>query len=177
MAAGMVGDHHHLCADLPAAAAAFRHRPAVLRYPGCPQPADLVPDPAHGDVGLLSQGRGAATGPSDPDLCGFAAVPGDGVHRHDRDVRVPGDRLLAAPDVLRKVRHVLDPLLQLPALELRDRLAGGALRAVDLAKAYLAQIEKREPEVQAWAWLDSDHVLAQAARLDAYRASGRPVGS
>lgn len=71
----------------------------------------------------------------------------------------------------------MDPLLQLSALELRDRLAGGALRAVDLAKAYLAQIEKREPEVQAWAWLDSDHVLAQAARLDAYRASGRPIGS
>jgi aspartyl-tRNA(Asn)/glutamyl-tRNA(Gln) amidotransferase subunit A len=70
----------------------------------------------------------------------------------------------------------LNPLLQLPALELRDRLARGALRAVDLAKAYLAQIEAREPEVQAWAWLDSDYVLEQAARLDAYRASGRTIG-
>jgi Asp-tRNA(Asn)/Glu-tRNA(Gln) amidotransferase A subunit family amidase len=71
----------------------------------------------------------------------------------------------------------MDALLQLSALELRDRLASGALRAVDLAKACLAQIEKREPEVQAWAWLEPDYVLAQAARLDAYRASGRPIGA
>jgi aspartyl-tRNA(Asn)/glutamyl-tRNA(Gln) amidotransferase subunit A len=70
----------------------------------------------------------------------------------------------------------LDPILQLTALELRDRLARGALRAVDLAKACITQIEAREPEVHAWAWLDSDHVMGQASRLDAYRASGRPIG-
>jgi Asp-tRNA(Asn)/Glu-tRNA(Gln) amidotransferase A subunit family amidase len=70
----------------------------------------------------------------------------------------------------------VDTILQLSAIELRDRLASGALRAADLAKACLARIEASEPEVQAWAWLDSDHVLAQAARLDAFRASGRPIG-
>src|SRR5690606_10896820 len=70
----------------------------------------------------------------------------------------------------------MQALLQLSALELRDRLASGALRAVDLAKACLEQIEKREPEVQAWVWMDADHVLGQAARLDAYRATGRPIG-
>jgi Asp-tRNA(Asn)/Glu-tRNA(Gln) amidotransferase A subunit family amidase len=70
----------------------------------------------------------------------------------------------------------MDSILQLSALELRDRLASGALRGVDLAKACLAQIAAREPEVQAWTWLDSDHVLEQAARLDTLRASGRPIG-
>src|SRR5690606_7514336 len=37
LAAGMVRDHHHLRADLPAALAAVRDRPAVLRHPGGPQ--------------------------------------------------------------------------------------------------------------------------------------------
>lgn len=68
------------------------------------------------------------------------------------------------------------PLLSLSALELRDRLASGALSAVALAEACLAQIAKREPEVRAWAWLESDHVLEQARALDQYRRTGRPVG-
>jgi aspartyl-tRNA(Asn)/glutamyl-tRNA(Gln) amidotransferase subunit A len=69
-----------------------------------------------------------------------------------------------------------DRLLELDALALRERLAGGALRAVGLAEACLARIAAREPEVQAWAWLDSDHVLAQARALDQHRASGRAIG-
>jgi aspartyl-tRNA(Asn)/glutamyl-tRNA(Gln) amidotransferase subunit A len=68
------------------------------------------------------------------------------------------------------------PLLALGAVELRDRLARGALRAVDLAEAYLEQIARREPQVQAWAWLDGEHVLNQARALDAHRASGRAIG-
>lgn len=68
------------------------------------------------------------------------------------------------------------PVLELSAIELRDRLARGALRAVELAEACLARIEEREPEVQAWAWIDRDFVLKQAAMLDAQRGTGRPVG-
>lgn len=67
-------------------------------------------------------------------------------------------------------------LLDLPTLELRDRIAGGALRAVELTEAALERIAEREPAVQAWAWLDGDHALRQAAALDAHRASGRPLG-
>jgi len=70
----------------------------------------------------------------------------------------------------------MSPILQLGAVELRARLAGGALRAGELVSACLGRIEAREREVEAWAWLDSDSVLEQAARLDAYRASGRPIG-
>lgn len=68
------------------------------------------------------------------------------------------------------------PLLALSAVALRDRLASGTVRAVELVEACLAQIAAREPQVQAWAWLDGDHALAQARALDARRVSGAPIG-
>lgn len=67
-------------------------------------------------------------------------------------------------------------VLSLDVLTLRDRLANGALRAVELARACLARVAAREEEVQAWAWLDEADVIAQAERLDALRATGRPIG-
>jgi Asp-tRNA(Asn)/Glu-tRNA(Gln) amidotransferase A subunit family amidase len=70
----------------------------------------------------------------------------------------------------------VNALLHLDAVELRDRIASGALRAVELAEACLAEIERREPDVGAWAWLDSDHVMQQARKLDEYRATGRAIG-
>ncbi|GAB4225361.1 MAG: amidase [Kiloniellaceae bacterium] len=71
---------------------------------------------------------------------------------------------------------VKEDLLNLDAVELRDRLASGALRAAELAGACLAAVERREPEVGAWAWLDSDHVMQQARKLDEARTAGRPLG-
>jgi Asp-tRNA(Asn)/Glu-tRNA(Gln) amidotransferase A subunit family amidase len=70
----------------------------------------------------------------------------------------------------------MDPILQLDACALRERLADGALRVVELAHACLARIAQREPEVRAWAWHDRDFVLRQAEALDAHRAAGRPLG-
>jgi Asp-tRNA(Asn)/Glu-tRNA(Gln) amidotransferase A subunit family amidase len=70
----------------------------------------------------------------------------------------------------------VNPLLQLDVIELRDRLAGGAVRAVELAEACLAEIEKREPEVGAWSFLDGDYVMQQAKALDELRNRGRPIG-
>lgn len=67
-------------------------------------------------------------------------------------------------------------LMQLGAVELRDRMATGALRAVDLAESCIARIEAREDEVRAWAWFDADYVREQAKALDAYRTSGRAIG-
>jgi Asp-tRNA(Asn)/Glu-tRNA(Gln) amidotransferase A subunit family amidase len=67
-------------------------------------------------------------------------------------------------------------LAGLGAVELRDRLAAGALRAADLAEALIARIAETEPELQAWAWFEPDFVRAQARALDARRATGRPVG-
>ncbi|WP_417811628.1 amidase [Thalassospira alkalitolerans] len=70
----------------------------------------------------------------------------------------------------------LNPLLSLDVVELRDRLASGAVRAVEYAEACLDRIAALEPEIQAWAYLDGDHVIAQARALDARRQSGMPVG-
>lgn len=73
-------------------------------------------------------------------------------------------------------RALPDALLALGAVELRDRIAGGALKAEALAQACLDRIAARDGEVQAWAWLDGEHVLAQARARDAYRRTGRPIG-
>lgn len=73
-------------------------------------------------------------------------------------------------------RDKLLALTGLGALEMRDRLATGALRAVDLVEACLARIEALEPEVGAWSWLDGDHALQQAKQLDQWRQSGKPLG-
>ncbi|WP_092075858.1 amidase [Poseidonocella sedimentorum] len=67
-------------------------------------------------------------------------------------------------------------LLQLTALELRDRMASGALSAAELAEAVIARVEAREAEVGAWAWFDAAYLREQAKRLDAHRISGRPIG-
>lgn len=70
----------------------------------------------------------------------------------------------------------INPLLMLDVVELRDRLASGAVRAVEYVEACLDRIAEIEPQVQAWAWLDSDHAIAQARALDARRQSGAPIG-
>lgn len=69
-----------------------------------------------------------------------------------------------------------DAIVGLSAVDLRDRLASGSLRAVELVEACLHRIAATEPQVQAWAWLDGDHALEQAKRLDAWRVSGRSLG-
>lgn len=81
--------------------------------------------------------------------------------------------MAAKPAIREKGPH---PAIFLTAVALRDRLARGELRAVELAQGFLDQIAAREPEVQAWAWLDGEHVLQQARALDAHRASGKPLG-
>jgi Asp-tRNA(Asn)/Glu-tRNA(Gln) amidotransferase A subunit family amidase len=67
-------------------------------------------------------------------------------------------------------------LLSLGAVELRDRLTSGAVRAVEYIEACLTRIAEVESEVQAWAWLDGDAALMQARALDARRSSGAGTG-
>ncbi len=64
----------------------------------------------------------------------------------------------------------------LDAVALRDRLAAGELRAIELAEACLARIGEVDDVIHAWAFLDRDHVLKRAERLDRQRKAGRPVG-
>ena len=65
----------------------------------------------------------------------------------------------------------------LTALEARERLASGSLRAAELTDACLGRIAAREPDVQAWACIDEELALNQAGMLDDYRQTGRPLGA
>ena len=67
-------------------------------------------------------------------------------------------------------------LLALDALELRDKIAGGTIRATDLARACLDQVRAVDGTVRAWAWLDESHVMAEAERLDTWQQEGRALG-
>lgn len=62
------------------------------------------------------------------------------------------------------------------AVALRDRIAQGALKTVEVIEACLERIEATEPTVQAWAWLDPDFARHQAKALDAHRGTGRALG-
>ena len=67
-------------------------------------------------------------------------------------------------------------LTERSAVDLRDALARGEASAVDVTRAHLDRIEKRDPEIGAWAFLDADHAVAQAERLDDFRKSGADIG-
>jgi Asp-tRNA(Asn)/Glu-tRNA(Gln) amidotransferase A subunit family amidase len=72
----------------------------------------------------------------------------------------------------------VDPaaLWGLSAAQAGRLIQDGKITAEELTRACLARIEAREPEVQAWAFLDPDHALAQARAADAWRLEGRPTG-
>src|SRR3989475_10627892 len=55
---------------------------------------------------------------------------------------------------------------------IRDGVVGSAERA----RACLAGGGRTDAQVQAWAFLDPDHALAQARAADELRLSGQPVG-
>jgi Asp-tRNA(Asn)/Glu-tRNA(Gln) amidotransferase A subunit family amidase len=69
-----------------------------------------------------------------------------------------------------------DGLTSLTATQAAAEIARGALSAEEYARACLERIDAVEGEVQAFAHLDRDHVLAQARALDEQRAQGRPIG-
>lgn len=58
------------------------------------------------------------------------------------------------------------------AAEIRE----GRISSVELVTACLDRVAEVEPDVQAFAFLDRDHVLRQAKELDEQRAMGRAVG-
>ena len=64
----------------------------------------------------------------------------------------------------------------LTAAETARLIAAGNLTAEDHVRACLARIEEAEPGIGAWAHLDADGALAQAADADDRRRHGRPCG-
>jgi Asp-tRNA(Asn)/Glu-tRNA(Gln) amidotransferase A subunit family amidase len=65
------------------------------------------------------------------------------------------------------------------ASTLSETMAGlrdGSVSALDVAESCLGRIAEIDAKVEAWTFLDPDHVRAQARALDAARANGRPMG-
>jgi Asp-tRNA(Asn)/Glu-tRNA(Gln) amidotransferase A subunit family amidase len=55
-------------------------------------------------------------------------------------------------------------------------IAEGKITSVELVRACLAHIEKVEPAVQAWTFLDPEYVVSRARAADEVRLSGASVG-
>ena len=70
----------------------------------------------------------------------------------------------------------LQSLNWLTAQQAAQGIRDGLFSAADLVGACLEQIRQREPEVQAWAYLDPEHALQQARQADQWRAAGNPLG-
>ncbi|KAF4832824.1 Glutamyl-tRNA(Gln) amidotransferase subunit A [Colletotrichum tropicale] len=69
---------------------------------------------------------------------------------------------------------------RLTATEVRAKIQAGELTVEAYARSLLAHIEKRDPIVKAWEYLDPEQVIAQAKKLDAVPASPlrpRPHGT
>lgn len=55
-------------------------------------------------------------------------------------------------------------------------LPAGRSARLNMSRHVWTELPKSNRQVQAWAWLDSDHAIAQARALDARRQSGAPIG-
>jgi Asp-tRNA(Asn)/Glu-tRNA(Gln) amidotransferase A subunit family amidase len=60
--------------------------------------------------------------------------------------------------------------------EAAEHIREGRISSAELVQDCLARIDELEPAVQAWAFLDRDHVLMQAQALDLQRAEGKALG-
>ena len=52
----------------------------------------------------------------------------------------------------------------------------GVITSVELVQACLACVREVDGQIQAWAFLDPEHALAQARAADEFRLSGQPTG-
>jgi len=73
---------------------------------------------------------------------------------------------------------MMDPitLRNLSATDAARLIRNGAVSSEQLVEACLARVRETDAKVQAWAFLDPDHALAQARAADAGRREGRPMG-
>ncbi|HJS37457.1 MAG TPA: amidase [Burkholderiales bacterium] len=72
----------------------------------------------------------------------------------------------------------MDPtkLNWLSATDAARAIADGAITSEQLVAACFERVREIEPQVQAWAYLDHEHALAQARARDEERKDGRSVG-
>jgi Asp-tRNA(Asn)/Glu-tRNA(Gln) amidotransferase A subunit family amidase len=70
----------------------------------------------------------------------------------------------------------LKNLHSLSASEAARLIRDGVISSEQLVEACLARVREIDEQVQAWAFLDPEHALAQARAADDLRLSGRPIG-
>jgi Asp-tRNA(Asn)/Glu-tRNA(Gln) amidotransferase A subunit family amidase len=64
----------------------------------------------------------------------------------------------------------------LSATEAARLIREGLLNSEELVEACLERIRQVEPTVQAWAFLDEEHALAQARAADEHKRTAQPIG-
>src|SRR3989442_5894044 len=70
----------------------------------------------------------------------------------------------------------LTDLHKLAAGEAARMIREGVISSVELVEACLARVREVDADIQAWAFLDPEHALAQARAADEFRLSGQPIG-
>ncbi len=70
----------------------------------------------------------------------------------------------------------LTNLHSLSASDAVHLIRDGVIRSEQLVEACLARVRETDGKVQAWAFLDEHHALAQARAADEWRLEGRPTG-
>jgi Asp-tRNA(Asn)/Glu-tRNA(Gln) amidotransferase A subunit family amidase len=71
----------------------------------------------------------------------------------------------------------LTNLHSLSAYDATRLIRDGFISSEQLVEACLARIREVDAQVQAWAFFDPDHALAQARAADEHRLSGQPTGA
>jgi Asp-tRNA(Asn)/Glu-tRNA(Gln) amidotransferase A subunit family amidase len=67
-------------------------------------------------------------------------------------------------------------LAALSLTEAAEHIRDGRIKSVDLVRDCLARVAEVDAEVQAWAFLDRDHLMRQAEAADLHRMHGRSLG-
>src|SRR4030095_6148726 len=70
----------------------------------------------------------------------------------------------------------LTDLHLLSASEAARLIRDGVISSEQFVEACLARIREIDGQVQAWAFLDTEHTLGQARAADEWRLQGRPTG-
>jgi Asp-tRNA(Asn)/Glu-tRNA(Gln) amidotransferase A subunit family amidase len=67
-------------------------------------------------------------------------------------------------------------LAALSLTEAAEHIRDGRIKSIDLVRDCLARVTEVDAEVQAWAFLDRDHLMRQAEAADLHRMHGRSLG-
>jgi len=65
----------------------------------------------------------------------------------------------------------------LDAFDLAKKIKAGEITCRELIESYIKRIDKHEPEVKAWAYIDKEYLINRAKDADDLRVSGKPLGS